>query len=304
MRHMRSPALRYGAIPLSLLAVGAVVLALFALSPSFVQGASKGAAEEALWPAPNAPGVWWIPPDAPSPPISNQQLESDSPATNRECKEELAAGRAVLCARNSYAVLTVRPDGSYHINWSKWADRHTDIDRYSVQRLRFMYRYNPKLEADGTPVEISDYTAPDVNSCWPWAVERDENAEPVRWAWSCNGISNAREGPSGEPTSVEQLEAYDDYWAVAAWTGSLLAPGRKHDVPVRALKIPGSRTEAHADNPQSFRDRLTQQQVDDGTHDLIVSDVEMHLILITVHFDDGSTRRFYQLVDGGPFADR
>ena len=304
MRNMRLSTLRYGAIPLSLLAVGAMVLALFALSPSLVQGASKGAAEAAPLPAVDAPGARWAPPDAPSPPISNQQSESDSPATNRECKEELAAGRAVRCARNSYAILTVRPDGRYHINWSEWADGRADIDRYSVQRLRFMYRYNPRLESDGTAVVISDYTAPDVNSCWPWAVERDGNGEAVRWAWSCNGISNAREDPSGEPTSIEQLEAYADSWTVAAWTGSLLAPGRKHDVPVRALKIPGSRTEAHADNPQSFLDRLTQQQVDDGTHDLLASDVEMHLLLITVHFDNGSMRRFYQLVDGGSFADR
>ena len=304
MRHKRLPASHYGAFALSLIAAGAVVFALFALSPSLVQGASQGPGEAGPRPAPNAQGEWGIFRDGSSPPISDQQIESNSPATKKECKEELAAGRAVLCARNSFSVLTVRPDGSYHIDWSKWASRQSDIDRYSVQRLRFMYRYNAQLEADGTAVEISDCTEPDVNSCRPWAAERNGDGEVVRWAWTCNGISNVREDPSGQPTSVEQLEGYDDNWTSTSWTGSLLAPGRKHDVPVRALKIPGNWTEAHTDNPQSSRDRLTQQEVDDGTHDLLASEVEMHLYLITVHFDDGSTHRSYQLADGGPFADR
>ena len=44
---------------------------------------------------------------------------NDSPATMEECKEELAAGRAVLCAKNSFSVTTTMADGTYHINWSR-----------------------------------------------------------------------------------------------------------------------------------------------------------------------------------------
>ena len=241
-------------VPLSLIAATVAMVAMFALSPSWVLGQAN-----------------------------------DSPATMRECKDELAAGRAVLCKRNSFSVTTVRPDGEYNIDWSDWASRHSNIDRYTVQRLQFMYRYNFVLEEDGTAVAASDYTAPDVNSCWSWAAERNSNGEVTRWAWSCNGISNVREDSSGEPTSVEQLEGYDDNWTSASWGDSLLAPGRKHDVSLRALRIPGSRTDAHVDNPQSSRDRLTQEQVDEGTHDMLATEIEMHLYLITVHFDDGTT---------------
>ena len=236
-------------------------------------------------------------------PTSTQGQANDSPATINECKEEQTAGRAVACSRNSFTVTTVRPDGSYHIDWSEWAGRHSNVDRYTVLRLRFMYRYNFELEADGTLVEASDYTEPNVNSCRPLAVERN-GREVTRWAWACNGISNVREDPSGQPASVEQLAGYDDNSTSVSHSDSLLAPGRKHDVSVRALRIPGDNDAPHADNPQSYNDRLTQQQVDDGTHDLLASDVEMHLYIITAHFEGGARRSGYALVDGGPFDDR
>ncbi len=255
-------------VPLALIAATVAVVALFALSPTSTQGQAN-----------------------------------DSPATISECKEEQTAGRAVVCSRNSFTVTTVRPDGSYHIDWSEWADRHSNVDRYTVQRLRFMYRYNFELEGDGTPVEASDYAEPDVNSCRPLAVERN-GMEVTRWAWACNGISNVREDPSGQPTSVEHLAAYDENSTSVSHSDSLLAPGRKHDVSVSALLIPGDKDAPHADNPQSISDRLTQQQVDDGTHDLLASDVEMHLYYITAHFEGGARRSGYALVDGGPFDDR
>ena len=99
-----------------------------------------------------------------------------------ECREELAAGRAVRCARNSFAVTTVLPDGGYHINWSEWAGRQNNVDRYTVQRLRFMYRYNFTLEQDGTAVNEADYTVPDTRSCRPWGVERNQQNEVTRYA--------------------------------------------------------------------------------------------------------------------------
>ena len=235
-----------------------------------------------------------------SPATARGQTDA-GPATMQECKEELAAGSAVHCARNSFAIKTTLADGSYHINWSKWAERYSNIDRYSVQRLRFMYRYNFRLEADGTAVNDADYTAPDVASCRPQAVETDNMGRALRWFWSCPGISNVREDPAGAATSVELL---DNSWTGTSWTGSLVAPGRKHDVPVRALLVPGNPDEAHADNPQSAADRLTQQQVDDGTVDLLATDVEMHLYVITAHFDDGRSRRSYELITGSPFDDR
>lgn len=279
-------------VMLLLITLTAIALAL---SPSLAQGSSTGIAEEQSM-SPSALGVP-IGPLTSDLQTSPQQMAPDIPATMKECREEKQAGRAVSCARNAFAVTTVLANGSYHIDWSGWAGRHTDVDYYTVQRLRFMYRYDFRLEGDGTPVMDTDYTIPDVSSCWP-------RPAAGRWAWTCNGISNVYEDPSGVPTSVEQLRDSGDSYTSEHWTGSLLAPGRKHDVPVRALRIPGDPDGPHADNPQSPSDRLTQQQVDDGSIDLTASDIEMHLYLITAHFENGSSQTSYKLVDGGAFADR
>lgn len=304
--YMRLPAFNYRIIALSIIAAIAMFIALLAMTPSLAQGASGSIAKGMVMPSTDTPGQskmsWDFPPTSRQ--SSSRQVSPGGPATMSECKEELAAGRAVRCARNSFAVTTVLADGGYHINWSEWAGRQNNVDRYTVQRLRFMYRYNFEREDDGTAVEQSDYTRPDVNSCSPYGVERDGNNEVTRWAWSCSGISNVHVDPDGAPTSVEQLENYADNFTSTSWSGSLQAPGRKHDVPVQALRIPGDKDAPHADNPQSASDRLTQQQVDDGTHDLLASELEMHLYLITVHFDDGSRRYRYNLVDGSPFDDR
>lgn len=304
--YMRLPAWNYRAVILSVIAAIAMLFALLVLSPSSAQGASKRVAEGMAISSPNAPGQSRISWDVPTSTRQSvpRQVSPGGPATMRECKEELAAGRAVKCARNSFSVKTVLADGGYYINWSEWAGEQTGVDRYSVQRLRFMYRYNFERENDGAAVVDSDYTRPDVNSCWPHAAERNGNGEVTRWAWSCYGITNVRIDPSGAPTSVEMLENYADNFTSTSWNGSLQAPGRKHDVPVQTLLIPGDGDAPHADNPQSATDRLTQQQVDDGTHDLLASEVEMHLYIITVHFDDGTRRYRYDLVDGGPFPDR
>ena len=37
---------------------------------------------------------------------------------------------------------------------------------------------------------------------------------------------------------------------------------------------------------------------------LLASEVEMHLYYIIVHYDDETTLRRYEIVDGGPFDDR
>ena len=282
-------------VALLLIAATATMVAVLALSSSSAHGSSRGIVE----------GMAVSPGDAPPPePQAGDQQDADIPATMRECKEEMAAGRAVRCQRNAFSVKTVRPDGGYDIDWSVWASRHSNVDRYTIQRLRFLYRYNFELEDNGTAVASSDYTMSDVNSCWPRVAETDNVGAATRWAWTCTGISNVREDPFGVPTSIEQLEDFDDNWTSTSWTDSLLAPGRKHDVSVQALRIPGSSTDAHADNPQSLRDRLTQQQVDDGTHDLLATEFEMHLYLITVHFEDGATQRHYALADGSSFDDR
>ena len=119
-------------IPVLLIAAVVAAAALFALSPQVAQGQAN-----------------------------------DSPATMEECKEELAAGRAVLCTRNSFSVTTTMADGTYHINWSEWANQQSNVERYTIQRLRFMYRFNFQLEADGAAVNDWEYAAPDVNSCRP-----------------------------------------------------------------------------------------------------------------------------------------
>ncbi len=167
-----------------------------------------------------------------------------------------------------------------------------------------MYRYNSEREDNGDAVDSWDYTIPDVSSCVPRAAGTDNMGAAIRWAWNCQSISQVREDPFGGPTSIEQLEDFDDNWTSESWTGSLQAPGRKHDVPVQALRVPGSWNAEHVDNPQNSADRLTQQQVEDGTVDLLFTEFEMHLYLITVHFDDGATRRHYDLINGTSFEDR
>ncbi|MDE2836307.1 MAG: hypothetical protein OXL97_02200 [Chloroflexota bacterium] len=268
MRYMSVLAYRSRTIALALIAAAAIAAVPLALSPPSAQGSPE------------------------------------SPATMEECGEELTAGRAVACARGRFAVTTVRPDGEYQINWSAWADGRQDVDRYSIQRLRFMYRYDFTREDDGTSVDDADYTVPDTRSCRPWGMERDGQNEVTRYAWFCTGISNVRVDPSGGPTSAEQLEAYSDSYTLSDYSGSLLAPGRKHDVPVQALLIPGDKEEPHPDNPQSWRDRLTTQQVEDGTTSLLASEVEMHLYVIYVHYDGGRVSRYHELITGGPFDDR
>ena len=293
-------------ITLSLIVATATVAAVLALSSSLAHGSSRGMVGGVTVSPGDAPGELNVSWDAPSPARqpSYQQVNRDSPATMKECRDELAAGRAVLCKRNSFSVKTVRPDGGYSIDWSVWANQHSTVDRYTIQRLRFLYRYRFKLEADGTAVDSSGYTTPAVNSCVPRVAETDNVGAAIRWAWTCKGISNVREDPFGVPTSIEQLEEFDDDWTSESWTSSLLAPGRKPDIPVQALRVPGDRTGPHADNPQNARDRLTQQRVDDGAHNLLTTEVEMHLYLITVHFDDGTTERHYELLDGASFDDR
>ena len=294
MLYMKLPDWKYRTTTLALIAAIAILAALLALSPSLVQGAS-GVVEGVAASAGDA---------SPVPGISPQQVGIASPATMRECKEERDAGRSVQCKANSFSVKTIRPDGGYNIDWSRWASQHSNVDRYSIQRLRFLYLYNFEREDNGDAVEHSDYTVPHVNSCVPRGAEVNSRREVTRWAWNCSGIGQIEEDPFGVPTSIEQLEAFEDNWTSQNWTGSLLAPGRKPDVPVQAFRIPGSKTDPHVDNPQSLADRLTQQQVDDDTHDLLATEIEMHLYLITVHFDDGTTLRRYDLIDAGPFDDR
>ncbi len=306
MKYVKLSASDYRTIALSLIAIAAIVLALIALFPLSDHGSSGSIVEGATVSPGDNHGQWNPSVLAPSsaPQASNQQIEADSPATIRECKEELAAGRAVLCKRNSFSVKTIRSDGGYSIDWSVWAGRHSDVDRYTIQRQRFLYRYGLKSEDNGNPVDASEYTPPSVNSCVPRRAETNAMGEVTRWAWQCESIGQVHEDPFGEPTSIEQMEAFEDHRTAAYWTDSLLAPGPKRDAPIQGLRIPGSRTEAHTDNPQSQADRLSQQQVDDGTEDLLAAEVEMHLYIITVHFDDGSMARSYALVDGAPFADR
>ena len=164
------PAFNYRTIALSIIAAIAMLIALLALAPSLAQGATRDVAESMAMSPSTTPGQskmsWDFPPTSRQ--SNSWQVSPGGPATMSECREELAAGRAVRCARNSFAVTTVLPDGGYHINWSEWAGRQNNVDRYTVQRLRFMYRYNFEREDDGTAVEDSDYTTPDVNSCWPY----------------------------------------------------------------------------------------------------------------------------------------
>ena len=145
------------------------------------------------------------------------------------------------CKANSFSVKTIRPDGGYNIDWSRWASQHSNIDRHSIQRLRFMYLYNFEREDNGDAVEHSDYTVPDVNSCVPRGAETNSRGEVTRWAWTCNGIGQIEEDPFGVPTSIEQLEAFEDNWTSENWTGSLLARGRKPIPLYRLSKSPAAR---------------------------------------------------------------
>lgn len=208
--------------------------------------------------------------------IAEQQVAA--PATMDECSEGLSAGHFVLCAGNDFAFHAVEPDGTYHINWNEWASERSNVSHYTIRRLQFMYRLD--FEQDGSPVEDHGFTLPGADSCRP-SYYNDE------WFWSCQGINQVREDPDGNPTSVTQLESnYQD----TSYSDSLSAPGRKRGVEIEALVIP-------ARLPTGPADRLTAAELGDTVF-LTVTEVEMHLYLITVHFDDNSSESHYELVDG------
>ena len=210
------------------------------------------------------------------PVIAQQQVAA--PATMDECKQGLVAGHFVFCAGNDFSFHAVEPDGSYYINWSEWATRQSNVSHYSIQRLQFMYRLD--FEQDGNPVDPTDFAPLGADSCRPSYYNE-------AWFWSCKGISNVREDPDGNPTSVTQLESN---YQGTSYSGRLSAPGRKRNVEIEVLVIP-------ARLPTGLADRLTEEELGDTVF-LTVTEVEMHLYLNTVHFDDDSTESHYDLVDG------
>ena len=133
--YMRLPAFNYRTIALSIIAAIAMLIALLALAPPLAQGASRDVADGMVMSSSNIPGQskvsWDVPPTSRQ--SSSRQVSPGGPTTMSECKEELAAGRAVRCARNSFAVTAVLPDGGYHINWSEWAAKPESTEEMRVE---------------------------------------------------------------------------------------------------------------------------------------------------------------------------
>ena len=115
--------------------------------------------------------------------------------------------------------------------------------------------------------------------------------------WNCAPLNTQYVTPDGALTSTEDIIGYEHNRTTPRHTDHLSNPGRLNDVPVEALRIP-------IRAPQSLYDQLTQQELND-TIPLLASEFEMHLYLIIVHFDDGSTATHYALAEGASgFPDR
>ena len=69
--------------------------------------------------------------------------------------------------------------------------------------------------------------------------------------------------------NVRDLGGYPTVDGRTTRRGHFIRADRLSALPAQALRVHGNMDGAHADNPQSAADRLTRQQVDDGTHDLL-----------------------------------
>ena len=99
-------------------------------------------------------------------PQTAQQTEVSVPTTMAECKQQMIDGLALNCSANRFTVKTMRHDGTYHFDWSVWASNHSNIDRYTIQRQRFVYRLNFTRLDDGTAFDPGgEYAEAVPNSC-------------------------------------------------------------------------------------------------------------------------------------------
>ena len=229
-------------------------------------------------------------------PETAQQTEVSVPTTMAECKQQMIDGLALNCSANRFTVKTMRHDGTYHFDWSVWASNHSNIDRYTIQRQRFVYRLTFTRQDDGTAFDPGDEYAEAVpNSCVAASAGIVDGVSMFRW--NCAPLNTQYVTPDGALTSTEDIIEYEHNRTTPRHTDRLSNPGRLNDVPVEALRIPTGA-------PQSLYDQLTQQELND-TIPLLASEFEMNLYLITVHFDDGSTESQYALAEGANgFPDR
>ena len=231
-----------------------------------------------------------IPEDADQEPVTARQAEVSVPTTMAECKQQMIDGLALNCSANRFTVKTMRHDGTYHFDWSVWASQHDNIDRYTIQRQRFSYRLNFTRLDDGTAFDPGgEYAEAVPNSCVAAGAGLVDGVSMFRW--QCDSLSTIYWTPEGAPTTTEEIIEYEHMLTIPRHGDRLTYPGRFNDIPVEALRIP---TRA----PQSLNDQLTQQELEDTIY-LLASEFEMHLYLITVHFEDGSTESHYAMADGG-----
>ena len=229
-------------------------------------------------------------------PETAQQTEVSVPTTMAECKQQMIDGLALNCSANRFTVKTMRHDGTYHFDWSVWASEHSNIDRYTIQRQRFVYRLNFTRQDDGTAFDPGDEYAEAVpNSCVAASAGIVDGVSMFRW--NCDPLNTEYVTPDGALTSTEDIIEYEHNRTTPRHTDRLSNPGRLNHVPVEALRIP---TRA----PQSLYAQLTQQELNDTIY-LLASEFEMNLYPITVHFDDGSTESQYALAEcASGFPDR
>ena len=222
-------------------------------------------------------------------PETAQQNQASIPTTIAECRRQMIDGLALSCSANRFTVKTMRHDGTYHFDWSVWASQHDNIDRYTIQRQRFSYRHNFTRQDDGTAFDPGgEYAEAVPNSCVAAGAGLVDGVSMFRW--QCDSLSTIYWTPEGAPTTTEEIIEYEHMLTIPRHGDRLTYPGRFNDIPVEALRIP---TRA----PQSLNDQLTQQELEDTIY-LLASEFEMHLYLITVHFEDGSTESHYALADG------
>lgn len=177
----------------------------------------------------------------------------------------------VACYGSRFSTTMMYSDGTYEIDWTEWDGENSDVEGYTVMRLRLLHR---TFVGDvGQDEDLLNQTHFKPGSCVPGRPWRDE---PGDYVWRCRGVANAFETPSGSPTSLEILVENS---VATSYSGSLDMRGqRTKDIDVIQLPVPAPTSWGSVPN------EVVVQQA--------VIETEIHLIYIAVNFTDDSNRYF------------
>ena len=169
-----------------------------------------------------------------------QAVPPPIPTATEECRQQMRDGSVIRCSANDFSVRTIRPKGDYHIDWSEWHRANADrVDRYTIERLRFMYYSNTRNPIDNTPADID--ATPGVSYVEPGGCRPTPVANPdgslSHYRWLCDGLANVRKDLAGNPTAPETVIDFNADWDTPQWSGLIASPGRTYDVPLTGMTV-------------------------------------------------------------------